>query len=229
MNIGSLIDRMIAGGLSPGEAGSIAAEIYAAGVAAASTRSSGAERQRRYRKNHPDRAVTKRHETSQSDGDGGASQSVTSRHKASQSDAAYISSLDNTKEERKIDIPDRHALRLTLAADLEAKEIAQQRGLDVIEVAAIFLDFLEDKGRSATVSGFRNFLRKHNGPARAAAPQIGDQPSLEDFDRAAALFIKDNSKWGRGMGPEPGMGGCRCPPEILIKHGIDPKTGMRMQ
>lgn len=62
-----------------------------------------------------------------------------------------------------------------------------------------------------------------------AAPQIGDQPSLEDFERAAALFVKDNSKWGNRMGPEPGMGGCRCPTEILIRHGINPKTGLRMQ
>lgn len=226
MNIGSLIDRMIAGGLSPGEAGSIAAEIYAAGVAAASVRSAGAERTRRYRERQ---SVTKRHKASPSDTDGVASQSVTERHKPSQCDAAISISNNNKEEESKIDIPDRHTLRLSLAADQEAREIARQRGLDPAEVAAIYLDFLEGKPRKPSAGDFRNFLRSHKGPPRAATPELSDQPSLEDFDRAAGLFVKDNSKWGNRMGPEPGMGGCRCPTEILVKHGIDPKTGLRMQ
>lgn len=81
MNLASLIDRMIAAGMSPGEAGSIAAEIYAAGVASATAKTSGAARQQRYRE---------RHQTSQSVTSlrsDEASQSVTNRNETSQSDA----------------------------------------------------------------------------------------------------------------------------------------------
>jgi hypothetical protein len=49
-----------------------------------------------------------------------------------------------------------------------------------------------------------------------------------DMDSVVAMFVKTGI-WSKYAGNEPGMGGCRCPPEILVKHGIDPKTGMRMQ
>lgn len=53
------------------------------------------------------------------------------------------------------------------------------------------------------------------------------KPTTDEFDRAVALFAKSASKWSSQLGPEPGMGGCRCPPEILIRHGIDPATGLK--
>lgn len=78
--LSDLIDRMIEAGMSAGEAGAVAAEIYAAGVASASIRSAGAERTRRWRHKtsqnvtecHTEQTsptVTERHQPSQSDGD----------------------------------------------------------------------------------------------------------------------------------------------------------------
>ena len=92
--LGHLIGRMIGAGMSPEEAGAIAAEIYAAGVASASVRSSGAERTRRWRKNKASQSVTERHGVTLNDGDVEASQSVTERHKASQCDATTVSPID---------------------------------------------------------------------------------------------------------------------------------------
>jgi hypothetical protein len=40
-----------------------------------------------------------------------------------------------------------------------------------------------------------------------------------DWDRACEFF-KKTGKWWRDAGPEPGMTGCRCPSEILQKHGL---------
>jgi Mn-dependent DtxR family transcriptional regulator len=40
-----------------------------------------------------------------------------------------------------------------------------------------------------------------------------------DMDEVAAFF-KKTGKWSKYAGPEPGMTGCRCPPDILAKHGI---------
>ena len=92
--LGHLIGRMIGAGMSPEEAGAIAAEIYAAGVASASVRSSGAERTRRWRNNKASQSVTERHGVTLNDGDVEASQSVTERHKASQCDATTVSPID---------------------------------------------------------------------------------------------------------------------------------------
>jgi hypothetical protein len=86
MILSDLIDRMVAAGLSPGEAGSIAAEIYAAGVASASVRSPGAERTRRWR-HKASQNVTKRHADE-------TSPSVTERHQASQCDDSTVSPID---------------------------------------------------------------------------------------------------------------------------------------
>jgi hypothetical protein len=33
----------------------------------------------------------------------------------------------------------------------------------------------------------------------------------------------------RYAGPEPGLGGCRAPPETLAKHGIDAATGAKIR
>jgi uncharacterized protein YdaU (DUF1376 family) len=60
-------------------------------------------------------------------------------------------------------------------------------------------------------------------PEAAAEPPAA--PVEIDWDKQVAFFIRVG-RWSRGLGPEPGMGGCKCPKEILIKHGIDPATGI---
>jgi len=42
-----------------------------------------------------------------------------------------------------------------------------------------------------------------------------------DMDQTAE-FYKKTGVWSRHAGPEPGQTGCKCPPEILEKHGIAP-------
>src|ERR1700749_234417 len=94
MILGTLIDRMIAAGLSPGEAGSIAAEIYAAGVASASVRTKGAEGTCRWRDGKASQNVTKRHTASQDLPNYEASPTVTERHQPSHCDAGTVSPID---------------------------------------------------------------------------------------------------------------------------------------
>lgn len=52
------------------------------------------------------------------------------------------------------------------------------------------------------------------------------QPTVKEFEAAAAMFAKDQSKWSHQLGPEPGHIGCKCPHEILSRFGIDPATGL---
>ena len=49
-----------------------------------------------------------------------------------------------------------------------------------------------------------------------------------DMDKVAKMF-KETGVWSKYAGPEPGMIGCRCPPEILTKHGIQTPRMRRMQ
>lgn len=51
-----------------------------------------------------------------------------------------------------------------------------------------------------------------------------DLPKI--FDNAASLFVR-TGVWTKGIGPEPGQIGCKCSPETLQKHGIDPVSGER--
>lgn len=62
-------------------------------------------------------------------------------------------------------------------------------------------------------------------PAEKPGSAIPEAPPPPDWDNIASFWVRAG-RWQRGHGPEPGMGGCRCPPEILEKHGIDPATGM---
>lgn len=63
-------------------------------------------------------------------------------------------------------------------------------------------------------------------PAEKPASVDSQTPAVPpDWDNIASFWVR-TGRWQRGHGPEPGMGGCRCPPEILEKHGIDPATGM---
>jgi hypothetical protein len=44
-------------------------------------------------------------------------------------------------------------------------------------------------------------------------------PPVVDWDKTCAFF-KRTGRWFYEAGPEPGMSGCRCPPEIIAKHGL---------
>lgn len=65
--------------------------------------------------------------------------------------------------------------------------------------------------------------------ARAKRLKIIERPAPQavepDWPEHATRYGKDQY-WAPHLGPEPGMGGCRCPPELLEQNGIDPKTGM---
>ena len=71
-------------------------------------------------------------------------------------------------------------------------------------------------------SAWASWCQRWKKPAVAAPAPTG--PVVIDFDKVAEFFAR-TGRWSRDAGPEPGMGGCRCPKEILIKHGIDPATG----
>jgi hypothetical protein len=54
---------------------------------------------------------------------------------------------------------------------------------------------------------------------------VVEAPAEIDWEKIAAFYAR-TGHWSR-VGSEPGQHGCKCLPEILQKHGIDPKTGER--
>lgn len=64
-------------------------------------------------------------------------------------------------------------------------------------------------------------------------PRVDLNPKPEpentvNWDWHLSRWLKNESTWRRATaGPEPGQPGCRVPPEMLEKHGIDPATGRR--
>lgn len=61
---------------------------------------------------------------------------------------------------------------------------------------------------------------------KTPAPRVEVNPEI-DWDRAVAMFKRNNSHWGRHLGPEPGQLGCKCPVDVIERAGLDPKTGLR--
>jgi hypothetical protein len=51
-------------------------------------------------------------------------------------------------------------------------------------------------------------------------------PTEKDWDGAVKLWASID-RWSAQFGPDPASRSCRCPKEILERHGIDPATGER--
>ena len=54
-------------------------------------------------------------------------------------------------------------------------------------------------------------------PAKAA-PRV-EVNTAPDWDGYASRFARGLG-WPKGVGPDPDSAACRCPPEILAKHGL---------
>lgn len=58
------------------------------------------------------------------------------------------------------------------------------------------------------------------------APSLEPVPLTDSDWRSMVKRYKANrSQWSRHAGAEPGMSGCRCPPQVLVDAMIDPTTG----
>lgn len=57
-------------------------------------------------------------------------------------------------------------------------------------------------------------------------PKRPDQFTADEWSNIAGFYSR-TGVWQRGAGGEPGQLSCVCPPDILEKHNVDPKTGER--
>jgi hypothetical protein len=109
--------------------------------------------------------------------------------------------------------------------DLSRTSIWLSKGYSSTLILEIVRDGLARKPDIATLNYFDAALaEKHanrqESPSERAAATV-------DMDKVAEMF-KKTGVWSKYAGPEPGLTGCKCPPEILAKHGIMAPGARRM-
>lgn len=228
MTLSVLIARMIAAGVSPSEAGALAAEIYALGVASASVRSPGAERTRRWRAKQASQSDGKRHGVTACDAEDETSPNVTNRHKPSQCDADTVLPIDTKIKNSKRQNSDRASRGTRIAPDWAPSDadraVAKQEGFSDSEIdreAHRFRDYWIGRAGSGGVkldwaSTWRNWIR-------TSADRLGKRPAHSPAPSdVAGFYVKFGSEeqeaWDAyGMAktgktfPRDGKGGWRHP------------------
>jgi hypothetical protein len=109
--------------------------------------------------------------------------------------------------------------------DLSRTAIWLSKGYSSTMILEVVRDGLARKPDIATLNYFDAALaEKHanrpESPSERAAATV-------DMDKVAEMF-KKTGVWSKYAGPEPGLSGCKCPPEILAKHGIMTPSARRM-
>lgn len=208
---------MIAAGVSPGEAGALAAEIYAAGVASVTGRSSNAERQQRYR----DRKRNERNETVTPCNAQEVTENVTNRNETVTNVTPPSISLDkNSKKERR-------GAQLSdgwKPDDVRWTAACRKLGTDGAERE--LNKFTSHHRAKGTVFKNWNFAwdkwllnAADWGPKQAAGVGVVNPEGVNW--RAALQSYKNFGNWPKGHGNDPTSPACRAPPELLREFGLE--------
>jgi hypothetical protein len=178
VTLGNCISRLIEAGISPEEAGAIAAEIYALGVSSVSDRNSNAARQQRYRerkRNERNESVTNRNAD-------GVTTTVTNRNESVTNNASTVLPIDTKIKNSKKQNSDRPSRGTRISSDWAPSDadrlIAKQEGLSDSEInreALRFRDFWTGKAGAGGVkldwaATWRNWVR-------TTAERLGRTPS----------------------------------------------------
>jgi hypothetical protein len=220
LNLAVLIDRMIAAGVSPGEAGALAAEIYAAGVASVSGRSPSATRQQRYRDRKRNESVTQRNAGEAAEGVTKRNESITNRNDVTPpSIVLEKEEKESKKEKRGAQLPD------GWSPD-EVRWTAACRKLGNDGAVRELQKFTSHHRAKGTV--FKNWSFAWDkwlmnsadwGPKQAAGVGVVN-PDTVNW-RAALESYKKFNNWPRGHGNDPSSPACRAPPELLREFGLE--------
>lgn len=130
---------------------------------------------------------------------------------------------------------------LDLVPEVRTIERAREAGLSVEEIDAEVRKFIgSNRASGAWSHDWQGSLAvwiereiAHRAKAAKSAPRIvvdsnqPHEPTEADWMKALGRFAKNNSLWSRSLGPEPGQLGCKCPPELIERAGLDPKTGLK--
>lgn len=103
--------------------------------------------------------------------------------------------------------------------DLSRTSLWLSKGYSTTLILDVVRDGLARKPDIATLNYFDAALAEKHASRPESPSERAANGGKVDMDRVAEMF-KKTGVWSRYAGPEPGMTGCKCPPEILAKHGI---------
>jgi hypothetical protein len=105
----------------------------------------------------------------------------------------------------------------SMPPDTRRAEMWISQGYDpAIIIATIRTSLAKPRSRPINNLVYFDELIREAHERRAPA---GVKAAVIDWDLAAQTF-RDHGIWPDGLGPEPGYGGCRCPHEVLERHGL---------
>ena len=210
---------MVAAGMSAGEAGAIAAEIYAAGVASASFRSSNADRQQRYRDRKRNETVTERNANELTETVTNRNENVTNRNDVTP--PSIVLDKKKEKKDRGSQLPD------GWRPD-EVRWDAACRKLGTTVAETELNKFTSHHRAKGTVFKNWNFgwdkwlLQSEQWrPKTTVTTEMPSFSAPADIDWKHVLsFYKKTGNWSKWAGPDPDSAACRAPPELLREFGL---------
>lgn len=100
------------------------------------------------------------------------------------------------------------------------------QGWDLTIAVAVIRERMRPGKRVGNLAFFDDAIREAHEKRNTNPTQ--PKPEIL-WDTIAAAYARGKGMndpfWPPRQGPSPGESGCRCPPEILRKHGVNPETG----
>ena len=117
-------------------------------------------------------------------------------------------------------------LRETLGSHVDLSRVSDWlgKGYDPGAIRDVVRDLRKRKSDIASLAYFDAALSDRHASRKETSS--GGYAAVTDFDGVISMYVR-TGVWSRYAGPEPGMGGCKAPRELLEKYGVDPATGDR--
>lgn len=105
--------------------------------------------------------------------------------------------------------------------DLSRTEIWLSKGYSETMIIEVVKEVIARGTAVGSLAYFDTMLADRHAKRPETPSERAASALKVDMEKVVAMFVK-TGVWSKYAGPEPGMIGCKCPPEILAKHGLSP-------
>jgi hypothetical protein len=148
--------------------------------------------------------------------DGNAPEQSRADTEQSRADGA-AAGVTNSDKVLKTDLAE--ALGPTRKLDLARTTVWLSKGYSSTMIIEVVKEVLARGTDVASLAYFDAMLVERHASRQETPSERAQVAAQIDMDKVAELF-KKTGVWSKYAGPEPGMTNCKCPPDILAKHGI---------
>jgi hypothetical protein len=110
--------------------------------------------------------------------------------------------------------------------DLSRAGVWLSKGYSATMIVEVVREVLARGVSVASLNYFDTILAERHATRQETPSERATASDKIDMEKVVQLFAK-TGVWSRYAGPEPGLTGCRAPPEMLEKYGIVAATGAR--